>query len=89
MKKKHSEVPTELPPVIEVTDEDENAARAPSEIAIEIERLKKIVTQLASDREMLPQPLFWSVFHSQLDEVRKKKELKRMLNKVFGDGAEE
>jgi TATA-binding protein-associated factor Taf7 len=59
-----------------------------SAIAQEIRELHTTITRLANERERLPQPLFWSLFHNRLNKIRKTKELTRTLAQVL-DGIEE
>ena len=50
-----------------------------SHLAEEISQLKSTILKVASERERLPQPLFWSLFNSRLKEIRKAKEIERVL----------
>jgi hypothetical protein len=53
-----------------------------SEAAVEVCRIKAVAFDVAENRERIPQPLFWSLLHSQLDkirEVRKKAENERRI----------
>lgn len=56
-----------------------------SAIASEIEDLRSTITRLANERERLPQPLFWSLFHTRLSKIRKTKELNRLLAHLFNE----
>jgi len=64
-------------------DLDENTADR-SRVADEIDDLKTTILRLAKDRERLPQPLFWSLFNSRLKDIKRSKELARMLDEVLG-----
>jgi hypothetical protein len=55
-----------------------------SQTAKEIADLQERILRLARDRERLPQPLFWSLFNSRIQEIRRDKELKRLLSDVLG-----
>lgn len=72
----------------EVVDEElgdeERQGREPSKVAQEIERLRSATVRAASDRERLPQPLFWSLFQNELKELKKKKEIRRALQEILG-----
>ncbi len=59
-----------------------------SAIAQEIQDLRETVSRLTHERERLPQPLFWSLFHNRLNKIRKTKELTRTLSQLL-DGVEE
>jgi hypothetical protein len=50
-----------------------------SAVADDIANLQKTVQRLSTEREVLPQPLFWSLFHARLESIRKQKEVDRTL----------
>ena len=52
-------------------------------IARRLARLKAATEHAAAKREHLPQPLFWSLFHSQLKEIRAEKERERLLREAL------
>ena len=52
-------------------------------IARRLARLKAATESAAAKRERLPQPLFWSLFRSQIEELRKDKERARMLREAL------
>jgi hypothetical protein len=54
-----------------------------SHIADEIDDLRSTILRLANDRERLPQPLFWSLFNSRLKDIKRTKELSRLLKDAF------
>ena len=64
--------------------EQERQPREKSSIAAEIERLKKASFNAASERERVPQPLFWSLFNSQIRELKKEKKALRALEEILG-----
>jgi len=55
-----------------------------TQTAKEIAALHEKLMRLARDRERLPQPLFWSLFNSRIQEIKKNKELQRLLSDVLG-----
>lgn len=55
-----------------------------SQTAKEIAALQEKILRLANERERLPQPLFWSLFNSRIAEIRKNKDIARLLNDVLG-----
>lgn len=55
-----------------------------TQTANEIAALHEKLMRLARERERLPQPLFWSLFNSRIQEIKKNKELQRMLSEVLG-----
>jgi len=70
-------------------DEDDDTDVAPvpqrSAVAREVEDLQNTVLRLARDRERLPQPLFWSLFNSRLRDIKKHKDLARLLKETLGE----
>jgi hypothetical protein len=69
---------------VEECDECEPQQTERSQTAKEIADLQERILRLARDRERLPQPLFWSLFNSRIQEIKKEKELKRLLSDVLG-----
>jgi hypothetical protein len=57
-----------------------------SRISEEIEDLRTTILRLAKDRERLPQPLFWSLFNSRLKDIKRNKELSRLVAEVLNGG---
>ena len=67
-------------------DESDNThERERSAVALDIEDLQATVRRLASEREVLPQPLFWSLFHTRLTSIKKQKEITRVVSEVLGE----
>ena len=56
----------------------------PTALAEEIRGLKASIDRALGKRERLPQPMFWSLFHSRIKDIRRKRELTRVLDGVFG-----
>lgn len=56
-----------------------------SALALELVRLKSATMRAVQTRERLPQPLFWSLFYSQITEIKRRKARARMLRQVFGE----
>ena len=54
----------------------------PSAIASRVRSLKSSVFTVAEKRDRIPQRLFWSLFLSEVDEIKRKKARKRVLNAV-------
>ncbi len=69
---------------VDVSDECQPQQAERSQTAKEIADLQERILRLARDRERLPQPLFWSLFNSRIQEIKKDKELKRLLSDVLG-----
>lgn len=59
-----------------------------SQIAKELSKLKENITRVIKERERLPQPLFWSLFNTQLSSLRHKKRQIRLIDEVFNDSSE-
>ena len=55
----------------------------PSETAIEIAKLKAAAMKAIAERGRLPQPLFWSLFNSKVQELKKGKAARRLLNELL------
>lgn len=66
-------------------DFDDTPGKAPSAVARDIENLQATVKRLSSQREVLPQPLFWSLFHTRLASIKKQKEISRVVSEVLGE----
>ena len=66
-------------------DCDDTPGKEPSAVARDIENLQATVKRLASEREVLPQPLFWSLFHTRLASIKKQKEISRVVSEVLGE----
>lgn len=47
-----------------------------SEVASELKTLQNAVETAARERSKLPQPLFWSLFHSEIKRIKAKKATK-------------
>lgn len=67
----------------DTTDDDETTNKPKSELAQELERLKSSVDKLTQERERLPQPLFWSLFNSQIKEYKERKESMRRVDELL------
>ena len=77
-----------MKPTDDSTDEGIEVEVERSRLAEEIDDLKTTILRLAKDRDRLPQPLFWSLFNSRLKDIKRNKELSRLVNEVF-NGSEE
>lgn len=75
------------PGVFEDHDDEAESASATekSAVAREVDDLQKTILRLARERERLPQPLFWSLFNSRLRDIKKHKELSRLLKETLGE----
>lgn len=56
-----------------------------SDIADELSELKRTILRFSQERDRLPQPLFWSLFHSRIAEIKKIKNRCRELEELLGD----
>ena len=61
-----------------------DATPSRSHIAEDISDLKSTILKVAAEREKLPQPLFWSLFRSRVESIRKEKELRRVISEELG-----
>ncbi len=66
-------------------ENDPTEPREKSAVALDIEKLQSTVKRLATEREVLPQPLFWSLFHTRLNAIRKQKEISRVVEDALGE----
>lgn len=72
-------------PAVEKEEVSSESVSAPSEIASRIQKLKDSSLAVIQRRERVPQPLFWSLFHLELKEVREMRKQKREeLRALFG-----
>jgi len=54
-------------------------------LASSLSKLKQKSFSVAATRERIPQPLFWSVFHCEIKEARRRKARHRKMAKsIFG-----
>lgn len=64
-------------------------SQPPSAVALKLKKLKSASFKAAQARERLPHPLFWSLFLTEVSELKKKKEEKRLLDRILlGVGTE-
>lgn len=68
---------------IEQQEDAENAS-GPSEISRALSRLKNATIDAAAKRQQLPQPLFWSLFACEIEEIKRCKRQKNLLQEIFG-----
>jgi len=68
----------------EDNSENNDDARATSQLAEDLNELKRTVVRLCEERERLPQPMFWSLLRSRLTNIRKAKALQRILDEKLG-----
>lgn len=54
-----------------------------SEVAYHLQHLKAAVWKTIKKREKLPQPLFWSLFHVEVRELKQRRQKERLLKKIF------
>ena len=66
-------------------DFDPPEPRQPSALAKEIEALRAKVKDLSESRGRLPQPLFWSLFNSRIQDIKRQKEAERTVKSVLGE----
>ena len=69
-----------------MNDEDEKPKR--SELAESVERLREATIGAAERRERLPQPLFWSLFRSEVERIKRRKAKVRAVSQALGIGEE-
>ena len=62
---------------------DDESQKSPSDIAKALMRLRESSFDAVKRREHLPQPLFWSLFRTEITEIKRKKELRRLVSSLF------
>jgi len=72
-----------------VDDDDDITPQKRSPLAEQVARLRSATVSAAGRRERLPQPLFWSLFRSELEEIKRRKARARAVSTVLsGDCSE-
>lgn len=66
-------------------DSDTCIIKERSALAANIDSLQATVKRLTEERDVLPQPLFWSLFHSRLSAIKKQKEISRVVSEALGE----
>jgi hypothetical protein len=61
------------------SDIDEAPEQPQSELAGKLDRLKAATLKVIQARERLPQPLFWSLFHTELESIKRKRRALRAV----------
>jgi hypothetical protein len=56
----------------------------PSSLAVRVRRLQDVTVRAVAARERLPQPLFWSVFRAELNEIKLRKARERAAAAALG-----
>lgn len=59
--------------IAEVDEEDFTSPSGPTLLAKRLRRLKSAAWTVTESRERVPQPFFWSLFHSEVDTLRKRR----------------
>ncbi|MBX7137227.1 MAG: hypothetical protein K1X83_04515 [Oligoflexia bacterium] len=54
-----------------------------SALAEELRDLKAKIFSAVAQRERMPQPLFWSLFNSRLHDIKRRKNLGRILEELL------
>lgn len=71
---------------VPMEDEEDKPLRTPKEpnpITLELNRVKEAAVNAASKREFIPQPLFWSLFFSELAKVKVEREQIRAIEEAL------
>lgn len=69
-----SSLPNPAEPESQKTDLDPNLS---TDLALQLDRLKLATLSAIRRRERLPQPLFWSLFHAEVGQIKKRREKRR------------
>ena len=54
-----------------------------SNLAAQVQALKNRVGQVIEDRSSLPVPLFWSLFHSEVDKIKEQRQAKQLARRFY------
>lgn len=57
--------------------------KGPTAIAAEVRRLRDATIAAAQKREFIPQPLFWSLFHTELKRLKSEREQIRAIEEAL------
>ncbi len=72
--------------VVEEVEEESGVSNpGPTDIARELAQIKLDALAAAGKRSHLPQPLFWSLFHSRLAGLKSAKKQVRELEELFSN----
>ena len=52
-------------------------------LALEIEQVRDATLKAAAKRQHLPQPLFWSLFHSRIRQLKQEKHNERVIKQAI------
>ncbi|MCC6933688.1 MAG: hypothetical protein IT292_10625 [Deltaproteobacteria bacterium] len=64
---------------------DEDNIPTKTELAQQVSALKARVDSVIEKRQQLPHPLFWSLFHSEIDKIRTERKAKQFERRfLFG-----
>lgn len=64
-------------------DDNTPEVPVPPTLAEKLKRIQRVTVDAFDRRGRVPQPLFWSLFHSEIKQLRKEKELKRVLDEIL------
>ncbi|MBP9838495.1 MAG: hypothetical protein KBC84_07250 [Proteobacteria bacterium] len=55
-----------------------------SQLSKKVDKLREVSLKAIAARERVPQPLFWSLFHSRLNEIKeKRKSLRKEKARIY------
>ncbi len=63
----------------------DQSLQRPTSLSQDLQRLKSSTLRVVDSRERLPQPLFWSLFHSQMAALKKRKKKNREVQSALFD----
>ena len=66
-----------------MSDQNGDTSVRKTPLAIELEQVRDATLRAAAKREHLPQPLFWSLFHSRIRELKQEKSSERAIKQTL------
>ena len=68
-----------------MNDPEEKAEAEISPLAQDLRDLRSSALKAVNKREVLPQPLFWSLFLGQISEIRRRKAKNKLLSSLLAE----
>jgi hypothetical protein len=63
--------------------EDDPFKRPPSAVAIQLRTLRSAVLRAVNSRERVPHPLFWSLFLTEVSQLKRRKHEQRVVDQLL------
>ena len=66
-----------------MSDQNDSSRPGKTPLALELEQVRDATLRAAAKRDHLPQPLFWSLFHARIRELKQEKSTERAIKQAF------